>query len=564
MVDWGEIELTFPARIKMQTHKTLRPFSTLCRLVLFALMCAMTAAAAAQDPPSAEMVTFNKDIAPIIHEKCSGCHRPGQAGPFSLLTYKDVAKRARTIDAVIDSGYMPPWKPVNHEIKFTNERRLTNPQKRKFEDWLAGGKPKGSGKPPAVPKFNDSWSLGKPDMVVEMLGEFKVPAAGKDIYRSFVFPLQLENDKWVKAIEYRPTATSSVHHAIFFADTSGNARRMNGSDGKPGIAGMSFLAAPGPSNKIDNDPQTSQSGLGQFLSNVRRLQSGQTEAPFARAFGSGLGGYVPGSTPTRLPGDLAVLLPAGSDIVMQTHFHPSGKPETEQGKMAIYFADEAPSKKMVNIQIPAMFGIGVGLKVPAGEKNYRISESFTLPTDIQLISVGAHAHYICREAAMTATLPNGEIKVLLKIDDWDLDWQDRYYFKEPLILPAGTVLTSELTYDNSADNPENPNSPPREIRWGRESGDEMGSVSLQAIAVSESKRPELQKSIRKYMLGSIMQGDFIELLMQLDTNRDGGLQPAEAPARMQQRFDVLDRNGDGKLTPKELEILRRLLPKRRD
>ncbi len=563
MADWGEIELTFPARIKMQTQKTLRPFNTICRLVLFILLCAMTAAAVAQDPPSADTVTFNKDIAPIIHEKCAGCHRPGQAGPFSLLTYEDVAKRARTIDAVIDSGYMPPWKPVDHDIKFINERRLTDPQKQKFKDWLAGGKPKGSGKPPAVPEFNDSWSLGKPDMVVEMLGEFKVPAAGKDIYRSFVFPLQLENDKWVKAIEYRPTATSSVHHAIFFADTSGNARRMNGSDGAPGIAGMSFLAAPSPSNKIDNDPQTSQSGLGQFLSNVRRLQSGLIEAPFATAFGSGLGGYVPGSTPTRLPGDLAMLLPTGSDIVMQTHFHPSGKPETEQGKLAIYFADEAPSKKMVNIQIPAMFGIGVGLKVPAGEKNYRISESFRLPTDIQLVSIGAHAHYICREAAMTATLPNGEKMVLLEIDDWDLDWQDRYYFKKQLILPAGTILTSELTYDNSADNPENPNSPPQEIRWGRESGDEMGSVSLQAIAVSESKRPELQKSIRKYMLGSIMQGDFIELLMQLDTNRDGGLQPAEAPARMQQRFDVLDRNGDGKLTPKELEILRRLLPKTR-
>ncbi len=474
-----------------------------------------------------------------------------------MLTYKDVAKRARTIDAVIDSGYMPPWKPVNHEIEFKNDRRLTEMERKKFKDWIASGKPKGAGKEPVPPEFTDGWSLGKPDVVVEMAEGFEVPAAGRDIYRSFVFPLNLKEDKWVKAIEFRPTATSSVHHAIFIADTSGNARRMDGSDGQPGIAGMSFLAAPIP------DDAVSSGNVVNLLSNIKRFQTGEVDAPFAKALGGGLGAYVPGWTPAKLPDDLALSLPAGSDVVMQTHFHPSGKAELEKGKLAIYFADKEPSKKLVNIQVPAAFSIGLGIKIPAEETDYRISESYTTPTDIQLISVGAHAHYICRKVVMTAELPSGQRRVLLKIDDWDLDWQDRYYFKDRIVLPAGTRIETELTYDNSVQNPENPNYPPREIRWGRESGDEMGSATLQVIAVDEEQRPSLEKSIRRYMVGSIMQGDLVELLMQLDTDRDGGLQPTEAPARMQQRFTWLDRDGDGKLIPEELKVLRAFMPKRR-
>ena len=513
--------------------------------------------AVAEQPNENRSATFNKDIAPIIYDKCTSCHRPGQTGPFSLVTYKDIAKRAKTIDAVIDSGYMPPWKPVNHEIEFTNDRRLSKDQKQKLKDWIAAGKPKGEGDPPAPPKFSDGWTLGKPDVVVEMRDGFEVPATGKDVYRSFVFPLALKEDKWVKAIEYRPTATSAVHHAIFFSDPTGNARKMDGSDGKACIEGMGFLALGG------DAAQTANSGRGGFFRNFRGglTQQGASRSNAAIA---GLGGYVPGSTPSRLPGDLALPLPAGSDIVMQTHFHPSGKAETEKGKLAIYFGDKEPSQKIVDIQVPALFSLGKGLKVPAGEAHYKIQESYTLPTDIKLISVGAHAHYICRAVTMTAKLPDGKKKDLLKIDDWDLDWQDRYYFKKPIVLPAGTEISTELVYDNSANNPENPNSPPKEIRWGRQSGDEMGSASLQVIAAEESDRPQLESSIRRYVVQSLTQGNFVDLLMQLDTNRDGGLQRDEAPPAMLRRFDMLDRNGDGKVVPKELRILERFSGFRRN
>ena len=536
-------------QIRFPSHPALAAAILLC---LF-----YCGSAVAEQPNEHRSVTFNKDIAPIIYDKCASCHRPGQTGPFSLMTYKDIAKRAKTIDAVIDSGYMPPWKPVNHEIEFTNDRRLSKAQKQKLKDWIAAGKPKGAGEAPAPPKFSGGWTLGKPDVVVEMRDGFEVPATGKDVYRSFVFPLALKEDKWVKAIEYRPTATSAVHHAIFFSDPTGNARKMDGSDGKAGIEGMGFLALGG------DAAQTANSGRGGFFRNFRGglTQQGASRSNAAIA---GLGGYVPGSTPSRLPGDLALPLPAGSDIVMQTHFHPSGKAETEKGKLAIYFGDKEPSQKIVDIQVPALFSLGKGLKVPAGEANYKIQESYTLPTDIKLISVGAHAHYICRAVTMTAKLPDGKKKDLLKIDDWDLDWQDRYYFKKPIVLPAGTEISTELVYDNSANNPENPNSPPKEIRWGRQSGDEMGSASLLVIAAEESDRPQLESSMRRYVVQSLTQGNFVDLLMQLDTNRDGGLQRDEAPPRMLRRFDMLDRNGDGKVVPEELQILERLSGLRRN
>ena len=428
--------------------------------------------------------TFNQHVASIVHEKCASCHRPGQTGPFSLIDYKDVARRSETIMAVIESGYMPPWKPVNHNIAYRNDRRLTKAEKAILKKWIEGGKPPGPGRPPTPQKFADGWSLGEPDMVVDMVGAYEVPASGPDVYRSFVFPVKLAKDKWIKAIEYRPTAKRAVHHAIFFIDRDGNARKLDGADGKPGIEGMEFLAG-GPLQM--NDAKSGSEKLQGLLSRFRRstVAGGHSNAvgeDFAKRVSLGLGGYAPGTTPTLLPDDLAYFLPKGSDIVMQTHFHPSGKVETEKGRIAIYFADRPPSKTMVPIQIPAMFGLGVGLRVPAGEENYRVTESMTLPVDVQLVSIGAHAHYICTQASMVARLPDGRSATLLEIDDWDLDWQDRYYFKDQITLPAGTVLTAELVYDNSTANPENPNYPPQEIRWGRQSGDEMGSVSIMAVA----------------------------------------------------------------------------------
>ena len=340
--------------------------------------------AIAQEAKSSK-VTFNADIAPIIHDKCSMCHRPGQVGPFNLLTYKDVRRRAQTIEAVVDSGYMPPWKPINHNVEFANDRRLSKKQAETLKRWIEAGMPEGEGPVPKMPTFPDDWMLGKPDLIVKMQGQFDVPASGPDVYRSFVFPIDLPEDKWVKAVELKPSAKSSVHHALFFVDTTGRARKLDGTDGKAGIGGMGFLAAG------DGEPGV-----------------GGRSFRFGSALSRGLGAYVPGSFPTKLPGDLAMHLPAGSDVVMQTHFHPSGKAETEQAQLALYFADKPPSKRLVPIQVPPMFGFGKGINVPAGKKDYTVSDSFEIPVDVEAISVGGHAHYICRHMSMVAKLPDGK------------------------------------------------------------------------------------------------------------------------------------------------------------
>ncbi len=491
-------------------------------------------------------ITFAEQIAPLIHQNCTNCHRPGQAGPFPLVEYQDIAKRARTIHGVLHSGYMPPWQPVKGHGEFADERRLTEEQIRVFDAWVAAGKPKGDlQKMPAMPAYPNGWQLGEPDLVVKMRDPYPVAADGPDQYRSFVLRVDLPETKWVKAIEFRPSARSVVHHAIFFTAEAATVRPLDGADGKPGL---------------------------------RRMTLGITGA---------LGGYVPGTTPRLLPEGLAMRLPAGSDIIMQTHFHPSGKAEIEQGTVALYFAEEPPTKALIGLQVPPLFGRAAGIDIPPGEKNYTITDRYTLPVSVEAIGVGGHAHYLCREMRMKARLPDGQQEWLLDIDDWDLNWQDRYYFKHPLRLPAGTEIQTTLIYDNSSDNPENPFLPPQRIRWGRESTDEMGSVTLMVTPVDQGQTNKLRKDYRGYMVkklggGAVRrflsqpkvtepassreqqdsrntrnQGDFFR---RFDRNQDGKIQRSEVPERFRERFfGRIDRNADGVIDQGELERIKSLL-----
>ncbi len=490
---------------------------------------------ASESNAGAPNVTFAEHIAPLIHGQCMSCHRPDQVGPFSLISYQDVRKRAGTIQAVVNAGYMPPWKPVGNHGQFINERRLTESQIQTINDWVEGGCPEGD--PAAMrepPSFPTGWMLGQPDLVVEMNGEFPVPADGPDLYRSFVFEVDLPEDSWVRAIELRPGARSAMHHALFFIDSTGNARRLDGSDGKAGVEGMGFLRGGGPQSR-----------------GSRRGQRGGV---------SGLGGYVPGTTLAPLPGDLARLLPKGSDVIMQTHFHPSGKPEVEKATLALYFADEPPTRQMAAIQLPPLFGAFAGLDIPAGESDYRVADSFTIPVDVEAVGIGGHAHYICRDMKMTATLPDGSVQDLLHIDDWDLDWQDRYTFREPLRLPTGTELNASLVYDNSAENPENPHDPPQRIRWGRQSTDEMGSMTLLVVPSEAKEYQQLQGAVRAKSRRGLLNrfgrrragGLGESALQQLDRNGDGILQKDEVPEAYRDRFDAIDANQDGALDRDEI------------
>lgn len=496
-------------------------------------------------------INYADTIARIVYDKCSSCHRPGQSGPFSLLTYEDVSKHAATILSVTDSGYMPPWKADHVGLDFAGDRRLTAEQKQQLRDWVSADCPKGNTEDiPPIPTFSSDWALGKPDLVIKMEEPFQVPASGRDVYRSFVFPVNLPEDKWIKAIELRPTARGAVHHALFFIVDAGSGNRPRERDGQPGFRGMGFVG----------------SNLGDLLEKTPDRMS------------SGLGGYVPGATPNKLPGDLARHLPAHTNIVMQTHFHPTGKAEVEQGELGIYFTDVAPKHRLQSVQLPAIFGAGAGINVPAGDRNYQVVDKYTLPIDVLAHEVGGHAHYICRSMEMKAHLPDGKQLTLLRITDWDLDWQDQYTFAQPLPLPQGTELVTTIVYDNSSDNPENPNSPPKSIAWGRESNDEMGAVTLAVTAVDEEQLPKLKDEMRQRareairhrvrtqstLLNSIGNaGRLVQpgngeggglLFRMFDRNKDNLLHEDELPERNRERMlEFFDRNRDGNIDRTELD-----------
>jgi mono/diheme cytochrome c family protein len=467
--------------------------------------------------------TFNRDIAPLVHASCASCHRPGEAGPFPLLTHEDVSRKARTILRVLEDRSMPPWHATSGDFPFAHDRRLTEDQIRTFAAWTEAGTPRGDGPDPVPPSFPSGWTLGEPDLVLTMPAGFDVPAEGPDIYRNFALKLRLPEDRWVKAIELRPSARGVVHHSLFFLDTSGTALAEDGKDGRPGFRGMGF----------------------------RRAGS--------------LGGYVPGSTVQFLPDDYAMPLPKGADLVLSTHFHPSGKPETEQSTVGIYFADTPPSRTLTPVQVPPAFGAGMGIDIPAGESRYVVQDRFTLPVEADALSVGGHAHYLCVSQTLTARFPDGSSRLLLGIDDWDLDWQDRYFFAQPVRLPAGTVLEAELVYDNSAANPDNPFSPPRRVRWGHESTDEMGSVTLLLSPVPGAPESALAQAVRRSqasVLGAVLSRprDAFALglarrLQGLDADGDGRLQASELPRLHRDRALAFDRDADGALDDEEISAL---------
>jgi hypothetical protein len=403
-------------------------------------------------------VTFSEHIASIVFEKCASCHRPGEIGPFPLLSYADVRKHGKLIQQVTQDRTMPPWHPAPGHGSFRDELRLTDQQLALIQRWIETGMSEGDpSKLPKLPQFPEGWQLGKPDLVVSMDKPFQVPATGRDIYRSFRLPVNLPEDKWITAIELRPSARSVVHHVLFFAGKSGSGGAGQGN--LPGFA----------------------AGLG-------------------RAGGTMLGGWAAGARPAHLPMDLALHLPKGSDLILQTHFHPSGKVEQEKTTVGLYFAKKQPERSLLVFQAPPFFGVTAGINIPAGAKDYRIKGKFKAPVDIELVSVSGHAHYICETMKATATLPDGSKQSLLYIPRWDFNWQGNYIYKEPVKLPKETQIDVEITYNNSADNPANPFNPPRRITWGPASTDEMGSITFGCVAARESDVPVLKRSIRTQMI----------------------------------------------------------------
>jgi len=480
-------------------------------------------------PLSAKEITFTEHVAPIIFQNCTSCHRPGESGPFKLMDYNDVSKRGKLIARVTEDQIMPPWHAQKGSFKFHGDRSLSDVQISTISNWVEAGMPEGdSSKLPNMPKFVTGWQLGKPDLVVKMTEPFPVPASGRDIYRSFVVPLNLPKDKWLKAIEFRPDARTVVHHCLFSYDTTGEARRLDKREKTPGFRRM-------------------------------RRQG--------RGIGS-LGGWAAGGQPNKLPADLAWRLPKDADLVLAMHYHPSGKPEQDQSSVGLYFTDQPPKTAFTGVQLPPVFGALSGVDIPAGEKSYTIRDSFTLPINVEAFTVSAHAHYLGKKMSMIATLPNGKTLNLLNIPDWDFSWQEQYQFEDFVSLPKGTKLESTVIWDNSAQNPNNPNVPPKRVRWGPESDDEMGSLTLLCRPAAGERFSTLTSTYRSHISevstrtarerASRVQGANADnilsaFLKRNDRNGNGKIELDEAPSWLKAAFDRSDTNRDKALNFEELK-----------
>ena len=438
--------------------------------------------------PSAQaLVTFSEHVAPILFANCTSCHRPGEAAPFALMSYRDARPLAKAIASATAAHAMPPWKAGPSDYPFANARQLSADQVATIQKWVADGALEGDpSRLPALPKFTDGWQLGPPDLTVSMSEAFEVPARGSDVYRNFVVPLNLDRDTWVRAIEFRPSARSVVHHSLFFLDATGGARERDAEDPLPGFPGGMG------SGRVASGGRGGRGALAGLLGAGGTANSPDDD-PVARIAGN-LGGWALGGRALELPSGLAFFVAKGSDLILSTHFHPSGKVEREKSSVGLYFSSSPPTQAFATIQLPPIFGVFEGLDIPADDGHYTIKDSFVIPVDVRAFSVGAHAHYLGKQMRLTATLPNGDVKTLLRIDDWDFSWQERYRFADFVSLPKGTRLDAEISYDNTSANKRNPSHPPVRVTWGEESNDEMGSIGLQVVAASPGELPQLRQA----------------------------------------------------------------------
>ncbi|MEM6674057.1 MAG: redoxin domain-containing protein [Planctomycetota bacterium] len=498
----------------------------------------LTSLIQAQAAPLPE-VTF-VDVAPIIHRRCTPCHRPEAAGPFPMRTYREIAKRGPMIAFVVEDGTMPPWHPADGYGTFKDSLAMTPEERETLIAWIDAGMAQGEPeRAPEPPTFEGGWQLGEPDLVVTMTDAFEVPATGADLYRNFVVPLPTTEDRWLTAIEVMPGAPRVLHHIVFDIDTQRRCRSLDGSDGRPGWDAMSGEGG-GVTGWDDGGP----------------------------LLGTSLGGWAVGSQPRHLPMSLARNLPAGADLILRSHFHPSGKVESERTKLGLHFTDKPPAKQLMGLQMPPMFGTAAGIDIPAGESDFVVRDSFTLPVDALALTVGGHAHSILREMRIDVFRPeDDDVESIFWIDDWDFDWQSRYEWAEPVELPAGTELGVELLWDNSDYNPNNPFDPPRRIGWGFQSTDEMGSVTVAMVAKDEADADELWKAIRQYKRDRLRSrpesgsrhersqawrmwmADQVRLY---DANGDGELSKDELAGGGQQLLEAADKNGDGGIDRDEL------------
>ena len=356
---------------------------------------------------------------------------------------------------------MPPWK-ASHLMgaELAGDRRLTAAEISTLNSWAITGTLEGA--PVSVKKAPDTpqeWTLGPPDLVLEMAEPFAVPAVGQDVYQCFVIPTSLPASRWVKSFEFAPGSRRAVHHALFFFDSSGRARERD-------------AAEPGPGYRCF--------GLPGFL-------------PTAS-----LGGWSPGNGAYEMPAGTAQLLRKSTDLVLQIHYHVtgagsgagSGTGALDRSRLALYFSPTPPTKSLFDVALASR-----EIDIAPGDRKYRVRDAITLPVAVDLLGIIPHAHYLARQMRAWAVLPNGRRQNLFEVLDWDFNWQENYRYTRPIRLPADTRLEMEFLYDNSSQNPRNPSRPPQRVGWGPETTDEMAGLHFQVIPANPADAAELAQTL---------------------------------------------------------------------
>jgi hypothetical protein len=354
--------------------------------------------------------TFYKDVLPILQNRCQSCHRPGEAAPMPLLTYGQSRPWAKAIKQAVIEGKMPPWSANPKYGKFANDLSLAPGERETLLAWVDGGAPEGDrADAPAPKQWTEGWKIPKPDVVFEMPEEFEVPATGVLSYQYFTVPTNFKEDRWVEALEVRPGESSVVHHAIVTVETGEGYRGARG-----------YLA-----------------------------------------------GYAPGMLPQLWKPGQARLIPAGAFLVFQMHYTTNGKPAKDRTRIGLVFAKKPPKQQVV-----AMSASSYWLAIPPGDPNYRTEAATLIRRDLYLVGMRAHMHLRGKAFQFRAVYPSGESEILLDIPKYDFNWQPYYYLETPKKLPAGTRIECTAVYDNSKNNPHNPD-PTVEVRWGAQTWEEM-------------------------------------------------------------------------------------------
>ncbi|MEO8067539.1 MAG: hypothetical protein ABI599_07600 [Flavobacteriales bacterium] len=395
----------------------------------------------------AQNPTWSEDVACIVYSHCTSCHNPGGIGHFSMLTYADAYAHRTDIKPATTYRFMPPWPPDEDETPLAHERVLTQHEIDVIADWVDCGAPEGNQAfAPDPPVYTNNWELDDPDLSGRM-EEYVLPATSSDYYRCFILPIDITAETWVDALEVVPGNHEIVHHVQVFRDTTGQGQILDQND--PGI-GWEGFGGPG-------------------ISGARLI-----------------GGWVPGAGAYYAPEGFGIRLPAGSDIIIQVHYPSGSSFELDSTRVNLRVTSATGTRELLNYYVlnHVQNMVNGPIAVPP-DQVVEYHEEFTLDDDISLFSIGPHAHLVCTAMSAYAVRPGNDTLRLIDIPKWNFMWQGFYQFRQPVFLPAGTVLHGFGTYDNTTDNPLNPHDPPEWIYQGESTNEEMMLFSM-SLAYHES------------------------------------------------------------------------------